>query len=172
MIKDAGKTHFGGNVWKSVAGNVIGVVGLLTIYVFLFGLQSLKKFEMEDVITIAHEESTINTPGDTFEQGHSSIRCIYLSAILIIAYNPLNGAGWKAAGVNVVGDTIISLCRDESGDKLIKCVEENVYMTNDILITDSHKFNMQPHYLDNYNGMAHELYPKPGVISKQLCVWH
>ena len=64
-IKYAWKTHFG-NVWKSIAGNAIGVVCLLTIYVFLFGLQSLKKFRTKDVITIAHEENTLVAPGKTF----------------------------------------------------------------------------------------------------------
>ena len=61
-VKNVWRTHFGRNMWKSVAANVIGVVFLLTIYVFLFGVESLKKFETKDVITIAHEENTIIPP--------------------------------------------------------------------------------------------------------------
>ena len=57
-VKNVWKTHFGRKMWNSVAANVIGVVCLLTIYVFSFGLESLEKFEMEDVITITHEEES------------------------------------------------------------------------------------------------------------------
>ena len=59
-VKDVWRTHFRGKMWMSVVGNVIGVVFLLTIYVSSFGLESLEKFEMEDVITITHEEETTN----------------------------------------------------------------------------------------------------------------
>ena len=61
-VKNVWRTHFGRKMWKSVAANVIGVVSLLSIYVFLFGVESLKKFETKDVITIAHEENTIIPP--------------------------------------------------------------------------------------------------------------
>ena len=64
MIRYVCKAHFG-KVWKSVAINAVGVICLLTIYVFLFGFQSLKKFETKDVITIEHEENTLFAPGKT-----------------------------------------------------------------------------------------------------------
>ena len=57
MIKYVWKAHFG--------NNAVGVICLLTIYVFLFGFQSLKKFETKDVITIEHEENTLFAPGKT-----------------------------------------------------------------------------------------------------------
>ena len=59
-VKDVWRTHFRGKMWMSFVCNVIGVVFLLTIYVFSFGLESLEKFEMEDVITITHEEESTN----------------------------------------------------------------------------------------------------------------
>ena len=179
-IKYAWKTHFG-NVWKSIAGNAIGVICLLTIYVFLFGFQSLKKFKTKDVITIEHEENTLIAPGKTLFLFFSVSALDYsdlidfLLAIFIISYNPLSGLGWHYMH-----------CEGKSGDKLMKCVEDNVYMEKDILISyykiksltgkfdlqfaaDSSKsIEVQPHYLDNYNGMAHVLYPEPGVISKQM----
>ena len=65
MIKYVWKAHFG-KVWKSVANNAVGVICLLTIYVFLFGLQSLKKIRTNDVITIAHDEDALISPGKTF----------------------------------------------------------------------------------------------------------
>ena len=183
-IRYAWKTHFG-NVWKSIAGNAIGVICLLTIYVFLFGFQSLKKFKTKDVITIEHEENTLIAPGKTFLFYSSFIFFVstlgssdlidFLLAIFIISYNPLSGLGWHYMH-----------CEGKSGDKLIKCVEDNVYMEKDILISyykiksltgkfdlqfaaDSSKsIEVQPHYLDNINGMAHVMYPEPGVISKQM----
>ena len=82
-----------------------------------------------------------------------------------------------------------NFCKDKSEDKLIKCVEENAYMANYILVSDSYRFkplykdnkidklfaadsnqsvDVQIHYFDNSNGIAHVLYPEPGVISSNL----
>ena len=80
-IRYAWKTHFG-NVWKSIAGNAIGVICLLTIYIFLFGFQSLKKFKTKDVITIEHEENTLIAPGKTLLVHLSYLLVLVIAVIL------------------------------------------------------------------------------------------
>ena len=98
----------------------------------------------------------------------------------------MSGDGWKGASEYPFGHALVTLCKDKSGDNLIKCVEDNVYMAKDFFMSD---FKFKPvykednidhlsaaesnqslyvqYYVDNYNGMALVLYPEPGIISKQ-----
>ena len=189
-VKDVWITHFQGKMWTSVAANVIGVVFLLTFYVFLFGLQSLKKFETKDVITITHEEESTNFAPSGITPAKNRSNCLALIlAITIFTYNPLSGKGWKGGSNFPYSMALDNFCKDMFGDKLIKCVEENTFMANDILVSDSYRFkplykdskidelfdadsiqsvDVQVHYLDNSNRMAHVLYPEPGVISQRI----
>ena len=100
----------------------------------------------------------------------------------------MSGYGWKGSTDYLFEQALVTFCKDESGDKLIKCVEDNVHMARDIFISDiqfkpvykddnidqlfaaesNQSIDVQPRYLDNYNGMAHVLYPEPGVLSKQM----
>ena len=115
-----------------------------------------------------------------------SVLIHFLLAIFINAYNPLSGYGWKGSTDYLFEQALVTFCKDESGDKLIKCVEDNVYMARDIFISDiqfkpvykendidhlsaaeSNQSLYVQYYVDNYNGMALVLYPEPGIISKQ-----
>ena len=101
----------------------------------------------------------------------------------------MSGKGWKGKSNFPFSMALDNFCKDKSGVKLIKCVEENAYMANYILVSDSYRFkplykdskidklfaadsnqsvDVQIHYFDNSNGIAHVLYPEPGVISSNL----
>ena len=90
----------------------------------------------------------------------------------------MSGDGWKGASEYPPAQALITFCKDKSGDKLINCVEDNVYTAKDIFMAD---FKFKPmfavdsnqsvfvqYYGDNYNGLAQVLYPEPGLISKQM----
>ena len=103
--------------------------------------------------------------------------------------NPAIGVGWKEAkSFQQLTQAPETECDGETGDKLIKCIEENAYSASDIIIPNlrfqpihkddkvDHYFAsdtnqsiyVHSHYNDNYNGMTHVLYADPGVISEQL----
>ena len=102
----------------------------------------------------------------------------------------MRGEGWKGGSNYTIFSALDNFCKVKSGDKLIKCVEENAYMANDILVSDvytrfkpiykngkidqlfaadsNQSVDVQVHYLENVNGLTHVLYPEPGVISKLI----
>ena len=64
------KTQCGRHIWKLLLSNLIGIIALIALYVFLFGLKSLQKFIGKDVIIITHEESMspILPPGNVVKK--------------------------------------------------------------------------------------------------------
>ena len=105
-----------------------------------------------------------------------------------MAQNPSTGVGWKTANNFQLTQTPVTQCEGETGDKLIKCIEENAYSASDIIIPN---YNFQPiykddkvdhylvsdtnksihvlsHYMNDYNGIVHVLQADPGIISEQV----
>ena len=55
----------GRRAWKFVVCNAVVIIGLLASYVYIFGLDSLRKYIEDDVIIIKREEysPSIEPPG-------------------------------------------------------------------------------------------------------------
>ena len=76
-----------------------------------------------------------------------------------MAQNPSTGVGWKTANNFQLTQTPVTQCEGETGDKLIKCIEENAYSASDIIIPN---YNFQPIYKDDK--VDHYLVPDTNTV--------
>ena len=80
---------------------------------------------------------------------HFGIHIIYFLAIGIFPTNPKTAKGWKN------GDTFS--CDEETGEQFIKCIQDETYSAQDVLLTTNNSSDLTTVFSEEWNGLAHFL---------------
>ena len=69
--------------------------------------------------------------------------------ITLFSVNPDNGSGWK---IDTLDELEVTLCRDETGEDFLQCVEESAYTIEDIIPPNDCSQNLK---VENFFMMSH-----------------